>query len=77
MKVLVYYDFTPEQIESLRAVSPGAEVLHATSEEEALRLVPETTALLGRFPRRCLRRRGGCGGSNRSARGWTTSSTRR
>jgi phosphoglycerate dehydrogenase-like enzyme len=50
MKVLVYYDFTPEQIEGFRAVSPGAEVLHATSEEEALRLVPEATALLGRFP---------------------------
>ena len=38
MKVLVYYDFTPEQIDSLRAVAPGVEVLHATSEEEAMRL---------------------------------------
>jgi hypothetical protein len=31
MKVLVYYDFTPEQIEELRAAAPNAEVLHATS----------------------------------------------
>jgi phosphoglycerate dehydrogenase-like enzyme len=50
MRVLVYYEFTPEQIDGLRAVSPGAEVLHATSEAEAIRLVPEATALLGRFP---------------------------
>src|SRR5262249_12874899 len=49
-KVLVYYDFTPEQIDGLRAVSPGAEVLHVASEEEAVRLVPEATVLLGRFP---------------------------
>jgi len=50
MKVLIFYPFTQEQIEELRAVAGGAEVLHATTEPEALRLVPEATALLGHFP---------------------------
>jgi phosphoglycerate dehydrogenase-like enzyme len=50
MKVLVYYPFTPEQIDGLRAVAAGAEVLHVTTEVEAARLAPEATALLGHFP---------------------------
>src|SRR5438093_564765 len=50
MKVLVYYQFTPEQIEGLRAVAEAGEVLHATTAEEALRHVPEAAALLGHFP---------------------------
>jgi phosphoglycerate dehydrogenase-like enzyme len=50
MRVLVYYDFTPEQIDELRSVAPGAEVVHARNEEEAVRLAPQVEALLGRFP---------------------------
>jgi phosphoglycerate dehydrogenase-like enzyme len=50
MKLLVYYAFTPEQIEALRAAAGDVELLHATTEAEALRLAPEATALLGHFP---------------------------
>jgi phosphoglycerate dehydrogenase-like enzyme len=50
MKVLVYYNFTPEQIEGLRAAAGNAELLHATTDVEAMKLVPEATALLGHFP---------------------------
>lgn len=50
MRILVYYPFTPAQIEELRAVAPGHELLHVTSEAEAIRLVPEAVALLGHFP---------------------------
>jgi phosphoglycerate dehydrogenase-like enzyme len=50
MKILVYYPFTQEQIQGLRAAAGNAEVLHVSTEEEAVRLAPEVTALLGHFP---------------------------
>jgi phosphoglycerate dehydrogenase-like enzyme len=50
MKILVYYPFTPEQIDELRAVVPGVELIHATSEDVAIHHAPEATALLGHFP---------------------------
>jgi len=50
VKILVYFPFTPEQLAGLREVAGGHEVLHATTDEEGVRLVPDATALLGHFP---------------------------
>jgi len=51
MKVLVYYNFTDEQMDGLRAVVPGAEVVRAENEEEAVGLGEDAEVLLGHFPR--------------------------
>ena len=51
MKILVYFDFTDEQIEGLRAVVPDAEVVHAKTEEDAVRLTGDAEVLLGHFPK--------------------------
>lgn len=51
MKVLVYYNFTDEQMEGLRAVAPGAEVIRVEGEEEAIHQAKDAEALLGHFPR--------------------------
>jgi phosphoglycerate dehydrogenase-like enzyme len=50
MKILVHFPFTPEQIKGLKETAGGHEVLHVTSDEEAIRLVPDATVLLGHFP---------------------------
>ena len=50
MKILIYHPFTEDQLESLRQLAPGHEVLQASNEEEAIDLVPEAEVLMGSFP---------------------------
>ena len=50
MKVLVFYPFDDAQIDGLRSAAPTAEILHARTEEEAVRFAAEAEALLGHFP---------------------------
>ena len=51
MKILVYYNFTDEQMDGLRAVVPGAEIFRVENEEEAIPLTGDAEVLLGHFPR--------------------------
>ena len=52
MRILIYYSFTDEQIESFRrqaARHGDHEVVHAKDEEEAIALAPGTEVILGNF----------------------------
>lgn len=52
MNVLIYYPFEPEQVAALKTVAEnlGHEAVHASSDEEAIKLAPEVEVILGRFP---------------------------
>lgn len=53
MKILVYYPFTDEQIEAIRALAGrrgGHVVYSAQTEQEAVRYAPEVEVILGAFP---------------------------
>lgn len=52
MKILVHYPFTPEQVDGLRQVAAdhgGHELLHATTDEEAVALAPDAQVIMGFF----------------------------
>ncbi|MFZ1753764.1 MAG: D-2-hydroxyacid dehydrogenase [Caldilineaceae bacterium] len=52
MKILLYYPFVEEDVAEFRriAAAQGHEVIHASSDEEALAVAPEIEVILGRFP---------------------------
>ena len=50
MRILIYHNFTEAQLEALRQVAPGHEVVQASNEEEASDLVPDAEVLMGSFP---------------------------
>jgi phosphoglycerate dehydrogenase-like enzyme len=52
MQILVYYPFTPEQVESFKelAAAKGHELHFAENEEQACQYVAEAEVLLGYFP---------------------------
>jgi D-3-phosphoglycerate dehydrogenase len=53
MKILIHYPFTPDQIDSFRQLAAslgGHEVIHVSTEEEAVRAAPEAQVILGAFP---------------------------
>ena len=53
MKILLYFNFTPDQIEAFRRLAGengGHEIFQAASEAEALKVAPEIEVLMGSFP---------------------------
>jgi len=53
MKILIYYPFTPEQVDAFRAQARetgGHEVIHVETEEDAVAAAGDVEVILGRFP---------------------------
>jgi phosphoglycerate dehydrogenase-like enzyme len=51
MKVVIHFRFGEELVALIRAAAPGAEVVVAETEEEAIREIEDAEVLLGLFPR--------------------------
>ena len=54
MRILIHFAFSEDEIETFRRIAGAQgdhEVLHATSEEDAIELAPQAEVLLGLFLR--------------------------